>query len=355
VNIFFNISHPAHVHFFKNIIKKLKLRKHHVLIASRKKEFTISLLEAYGLEHIVLTKKGNGAVGLGRELILQQYLLYKILKKHNIDIMLQIGGIFNAPIGRLLKIPSVAISDTENDSIGNAISFRLNKHVLLPTCFDHSTGKTWKNQVLYPGYHELSYLSPQHFHLTPTYQNKFLVRFVGWGAGHDIGEKWLSSDQKTEIVEILAKHGEVYISSEMELPENLKKYEFKKHPSEIHSFMIDCRLIVGESATMASEAACLGIPALFISNTGRGYTTELDHRYGLIKHFALTQWEQIIDTLENWAAADMSTQWQVKRKAMLDDKIEVCDWIVDFIENYPQSVDAARRNDFSRFTISCVE
>ena len=57
--------------------------------------------------------------------------------------------------------------------------------------------------------------------------------------------------------------------------------------------MMKCRMVIGESATMASEAACLGIPAIFISNTGRGYTTEQDKKYGLIKHYRLNQWEEI--------------------------------------------------------------
>jgi len=72
--------------------------------------------------------------------------------------MLQIGGIFNAPVGKYYKIPTLAFSDTENDKWGNKVAFNLSKHVLSPTCFNHHVGGVWKNQIHYPGYHELGLL-----------------------------------------------------------------------------------------------------------------------------------------------------------------------------------------------------
>ena len=36
---------------------------------------------------------------------------------------------------------------------------------------------------------------------------------------------------------------------------------------------------------MSSEAAVLGVPAVFIATTGRGYTDDEERRYGLVRHF----------------------------------------------------------------------
>ena len=105
---------------------------------------------------------------------------------------------------------------------------------------------------------------------------------------------------------------------------------------------------------MASESACLGIPAILISNTGRGYTTEQDQTYGLIKHYRLNQWDQIVQCLHQWAAADLAAEWQKRRRRMLNDKIEVTDWLVDLIENYPQSISDARSAVFERYAITCA-
>ncbi|MCI5115000.1 MAG: DUF354 domain-containing protein [Candidatus Electrothrix sp. AX1] len=350
MNIFFNISHPAHVHFFRHTISKLEENGHKVIVGARKKEFTIKLLKAYNIDHIVLTDKGQGLTGLIRELLLQQLKLSKIIREHSIDMMLQISGIFNAPVGKWYGIPTLAFSDTENDTWGNKLSFSLSKHAVFPTCFDHSAGGHWKNQILYPGYHELAYLSPRYLTEVEK-EDKFLVRFVGWGAGHDIGENGLTSTQKIKIVNILKQWGQVYISSEAELPESIAQHACTFHPAKMHNFMKTCKMVVGESATMASEAAVLGIPAVFISDTGRGYTTEQDKKYGLIKHYQRQQWPEIIATLKEWASQDLTIQWQEKRQKMLRDKIEVTDWLVDLVEQYPDSIRSVQNGDFVRYPL----
>lgn len=355
MKIFINFSHPAHVHFFKNVVKILTQKGHQIFSVSRKKEFTVDLLNAYNIGHAVLTKKGKGLIGLIRELLEQQVKISMILKKNRIDLMLQIGGIFNAPVGKYFKIPTLAFSDTENDKWGNRVSFNLSKHVLSPTCFDHKVGGIWKNQIHYPGYHELAYLSPRYAHEFHQNQDRFLVRFVGWGAGHDLGEKWLTDQRKVELVGILQNFGSVYISSEMPLSDELSKYACSIPSSEIHDFMKTCKMIIGESATMASESACLGIPAIFISNTGRGYTTEQDRKYGLIKHYRLNEWNSILGRIEKWAGKDLRKEWQKRRWRMLEDKIEVTDWLVDLIENYPQSIQNFSDDSFKKYFLKRIQ
>jgi predicted glycosyltransferase len=115
-----------------------------------------------------------------------------------------------------------------------------------------------------------------------------------------------------------------------------------------------CRMVIGESATMASEAACLGIPAIFISNTGRGYTTEQDKKYGLIKHYRLNQWKEIVDRLKQWGSQDMTDEWQKKRRNMLNDKMDVTSWLVDLVQDYPKSIHDSQRGNFERYYIKCV-
>jgi predicted glycosyltransferase len=329
-------------------------RGHNILIGARRKEFTLELLEAYHLRYTPLTKKGEGLVGLVKELVLQQFKISRIIRHSKIDLMLQIGGIFNAPVGKYHGIPTLSFSDTENDRWGNRVAFSLSSYVLSPTCFDHHRGGRWKNQVHYPGYHELAYLSPQYAPEPAKRENKFLVRFVGWGAGHDIGERWLSDSQKVEIVRALQRFGSVHVSSEMPLPSEISDLSYTIHPAEIHGFMKDCKLVVGESATMASESACLGIPAIFISNTGRGYTTEQDRKYGLIKHYRLNEWKEIIKTVEAWAEQDLKDEWQDRRRRMLEEKMEVTPWMIELVENYPASIEDAKRGRFERYAIKCA-
>jgi uncharacterized protein len=134
----------------------------------------------------------------------------------------------------------------------------------------------------------------------------------------------------------LAKHGRVLISSEGELPEELAPYLSTVSVDKIHHVMAFATLYVGESATMASECAVLGVPAIFIATTGRGYTTEEEKKYGLVFNFTDKEQDVAFDTMrELLARPQLKQEWQVRRERMLAEKIDVGEWLVDFIENYP--------------------
>ena len=47
MKILFDLGHPAHVHYFKNLIKLLEKNDHQVLIIAREKDVTHSLLKSY--------------------------------------------------------------------------------------------------------------------------------------------------------------------------------------------------------------------------------------------------------------------------------------------------------------------
>jgi predicted glycosyltransferase len=76
----------------------------------------------------------------------------------------------------------------------------------------------------------------------------------------------------------------VFISSESRLPEELSPYNLPISVDKMHHLMAFANLYIGESATMASECAVLGVPAIFIATTGRGYTTEQEQKKRTLLH-----------------------------------------------------------------------
>ena len=44
---------------------------------------------------------------------------------------------------------------------------------------------------------------------------------------------------------------------------------------------------------MASEFACLGTPAIYLDNDGRGYTDELEEKYEMVFNFSESNEDQI--------------------------------------------------------------
>jgi predicted glycosyltransferase len=105
----------------------------------------------------------------------------------------------------------------------------------------------------------------------------------------------------------------------------------------LHHLLYYATLFVGESATMASECAILGTPAIFVSSTTRGYTNEQEYKYDLVYTFsdpvqgqaqALAKAEMILSD------PDSKTKWRAKRDRMLAEKTDVTQFIVDITEKY---------------------
>jgi len=343
VRILIDIGHPAHVHFFKQPMRLLKEHGHEILVTSRVKEIAIELLNELGIEHKTLSSIGKGGtIALLKELVVRDARLYRVVKQFKPDIMAEIGGIFIAHVGKLTGIPSLAFYDTENAKLQNALTYPFASCVIAPRCY-----QSWlpaKRHIRYPGYHELSYLHPDHF--TPDrlvaldnglsgQGDTFLLRTVSWQANHDIGENGWSRELLERLVSLLSDHGKVLISSEAVLPEKLRQYAYSGNPAQIHHVMAFCRGYIGESATMASECAVLGIPAVYAAETGRGYTDEQEQKYGLVKNIRELNWTNM-KLATDWLLGMNKRKTIAARENLLEDTIDVAKFIVDCIEMFPE-------------------
>ena len=341
MHILVDISHPAHVHFFRNAIKLWQNNGHRITIASRNKDITIRLLEEYGFHHTCLSKARQGIVGLAFELLEHEGGLYRLLRHAPPDIFLEIGGTFIVHAAKLLRKPSVVFYDTENATISNAITYPFATAICTPSCYQ---GKVGRRHITYNGYHELAYLHPIRFSPNPTCLTKLgvkqvdtfsIIRFVNWSAGHDVAQKGFSLQAKIRLVKELERYGPVFITSEAPLPSELRSFRFPLSSSLIHHVMAFSTLYVGESATMASECSVLGVPAIFVSPVGRGYTNEQEKKYGLCYTISDKQEDKAIYLANQLMQNKMlKKQWQQKRQKMLQDKIDVTKWMDHFIEQF---------------------
>jgi hypothetical protein len=341
MKLIIDISHPAHYHFFKNAISGFKKAGHSVMIVSRDKDFTLELLDSAGLEHVCLSKHTPGILGLAAEMWIHEKGLFREIKKFHPDALLQIGGTFIVHVGKLTGTPSIVFYDTENATLSNAITYPFADVICTPAAYKGDLGP---KQVRYKGYQELAYLHPNRF--TPDAhilgeaglekdEPFSLIRFVGWSSSHDISASGFSAKGKLRLVEELLRFGKVFISSEAPLPVELEKYSVTIRKSKIHHLMAFASLYIGESATMASESAMLGTPAIFVSPVGRGYTDEEQKKYGLVIHYADIDENQAIDKAKQLLSTEGSRkEWQTKRQKMLSEKIDVLPWIIEFVEKF---------------------
>ena len=333
MRILIDILHPAHVHFFRNFRHDMIERGHEVIVTARDKDVTTDLLEAFDIPHRVISSQRTGRIGLTAELVTRTARLIGIARKTKPDVMTGIMGPSIALAGKLLRVPSVVFYDTELATVTNRWVYPLSTAVCTPDSYDKPVRG---DHVTYAGYHDLAYLHPNRFQPDRAKLEAFglqepysLVRFVSWQASHDVAERGLSLDRKMELVDRLKKRGSVVVSSEGPLPDVLEPYRLRGPIADIHHVLAFADVYVGESPTMSSEAAVLGVPSVLIARRSAGVLDDNEKRYGLLKRVSPDDFGSIRSALDNrWTAG---TRAEATNR-LWDDKIDVTAWIEDFFE-----------------------
>lgn len=354
MKVLIQIGHPAHVHFFKNIIWALKKDGYDVKIVARKKDVTLRILDSYGFKYEVIKYFSKSVVGKIYDLIKTDFFLYNLAKKYKPDFMMAIGLPSITHVGRVLGIPSLYFTDTEDANLANIIAKPFAVIIATPACFKKYLGP---KHVIFNGFKELAYLHPNYFMPNPSVLRELgisegerftVLRFISWKASHDIGLRGIK--KREEFIKELENYGQVFISSEGILDEKLKKFELKVPPDQLHSLLAFASLYIGEGGTTAVEAAILGTPAIHIEADSKGRATgessgnflELRDKYNLLYFYPdeIMALEKAKEILEN---KNSKAEWGLKRDKLLKDKIDVTAWMTDFIERYPESFNDYRR------------
>lgn len=283
MRIIFDIVHPADVLFFKRPVEICRARGDDVLLVSREKDVAIPLIEAFGFPHECVSRQSAGLLGLGLEMLRRDAALLKVARRFRPDVMIGFGGVAVAHVGRVLSIPSVSFYDSENATLQTRLTWPFIGHLYVPQGYGGPVPAARTTRV--PGTKELSYLHPSAFmpdrevaarHGFDHERENFLVRVVAWRANHDVGKAGWSPELLQKVVGHLSAKGKVHLSSELPLPDDLDRLRYKGPARDIHHLVGCCRLLVGESATMASEAAIMGVPGIYAGRDFPGYVKELE-------------------------------------------------------------------------------
>jgi uncharacterized protein len=330
MKVLFDMVHPADVHFFRYALSSLVRKGNEVCVASRKKDVTLELLDELGIKNTRISDKGNGAIGLFIELVSRDYRLFGLARHFRPDIIVANNSPCGAHVAWLLGIPSIVFDDTEIHRFSQMLYYPLVTEVHSPDCYRTSLGR---KHHFYPGYHSLAYLHPDHFQPDPEIVRKggvnpeermVLLRFVGWGAMHDVGLAGLSSDNKYRLVKKISEYARVLISSEAELGSELEPYRIEIPLTDMHHLLAFVDVVLGESATMCSEAVSLGTPAIFIDEKGRGYTDEQEKKYGLCSNFKPDEYNRIEARItELLSLDDIKSHHKAAWSRMIGEKINV--------------------------------
>ena len=341
MRILVDITHPAHAHFFHHAIQNWLAAGHEVRITSRKKEITGQLLDEFGFGHLEIGQARRGIVGLGMDLAERAWGLSKVVRVFRPDVATAIAGTFVVYGCLPYRVPTVVWYDTEQARASNAITYPLATAVVTPQTYRGSIGA---KHVRYAGFHELAYTHPKVFTPDPGVLRAeglepgepfSIVRLVSWRASHDVADRGIQNLR--EVIDTLASYGRVVLTSEAELPDDLRKLALRGPRGNMLHLQAFARLLFGESATMASECAMLGTPAIFLATSFRGYIRQLEHQYDMVYQYA----DPVVDqprALDKARALLEDPQtpalWQAKRHKMLDELIDVSQYITELVPRY---------------------
>ena len=291
----FELNHPKHYYQFKYVMRTLKEHGHEIKVLAREKDVLLDVLKEEGVDYTIFGKhnKSMSAKIFGTFALVRHYIA--IARQYQPDIIVSKGSLYGTLTAKFMGKKSVIFPDSEVVKVTNRYVVPLCTKVVTPQSFKLDYGKKHGRVA---GIFEDCYLAPQVYAPNPLIVEQYglkrpyaVLRFVGWFANHDVGKSGFNSQEKLTLVKELSRKLNVYISSEKELPEELQQYRLPTPAALIHDVLTYADLYVGDSQTMAAEAALLGTPAIrcnsFVGPNDMSNFIMLQEQYGLLYNVAV--------------------------------------------------------------------
>lgn len=342
------MGHPAHFHLFKHVITELNQLGHDTHILIKKKDILEDLLAASGLEyHNILPEgRGDSKAGLAIGMVKRDWRMFSLVRKLKPDILVG-TSVEISHIGKLMHIPSVNVNEDDWDVVPMyaKMAYPWATSILAP---QGCRMGEWENKaIFYPGYHELAYLHPDRFTPDPDVVRRYfgsdepyaVLRFSSLNAHHDDGIRGITDSLAGQLVEAIGRSMKVWITSERPLQAHFESMRMPIDPIDMHHILAHAEIYIGDSQTMAAEAGVLGTPFVRYNDfVGRiSYLDDIENHYllgygvpGSQPGLLLRRLEKILGT------PDRRDVWQKRRLKMLEDKIDVTSWMVDYLLSFEQ-------------------
>jgi predicted glycosyltransferase len=349
MKILIDIGHPAHVHYFRNFIKIMENRGHRFLVTAREREFTHQLLQKNEISYISRGKGAKSAIGKTFYILKADYIVFKTGLQFKPDLFLSFGSSYAAHTSKLLRVPHIAFDDTEHAKFEHLMYVPFTECILTPDSFKKNFGK---KHIRFAGSMDMAYLHPGYY--KPDYQylkeiklaskRYFFIRFVSWQASHDLGQTGFTSEGKNKVIKLLENYGDIIISSEGEVSDELKKYLFKGDPVQIHTLLQNASMLISESGSMATEAAVLGTPSIMVNSSAKYFGVfEYISKYGNLFYF--DDEDQAIEKIEQLLKLDNLRENSIRNaNDYVKATINLTDFMIWFVENYPTSFEVMKKN-----------
>ncbi|MBN2010064.1 hypothetical protein JW960_12035 [candidate division KSB1 bacterium] len=357
MSILFFFVHPSKFHLFKHTIRHLKSKGYDVDIAIVSKDVLEQLVKTEGWHYTNIAPNGRRSKRLKgwAATIYHAWRTIRALqrltrsKKYNLFVTDDLLSV----IGWMRKVTTLHFQDSDLHVVPeSAALLELATYVVAPSYT--ILGRYSVKKLPYNGYHELAYLHPNYFEPDESIVSSirkpgvpyFIIRLVSLTATHDQHKRGLNDEQVHRLISLLSQAGDVYISAERQLPDDLEPYRLPTPPEAILHVLAFADMLISDSQTMTTEAALLGTPAIRCNDfVGRISSMErLEHEYGLTFGFLPDKFDDMMAFIHQLLdMPNRKTVWQKRRKRMLIDTIDVTEFIIETIKEYSRKSDVRYR------------
>lgn len=335
------LGHPAHFHLFKETIKNLQTKSVKIVIVIKSKDVLEKLLIDSKLPYINISE-GNAKVNAYKNFLKRLYNLSKIIRANRPKLLIGSAAEL-AVLGKLFGILSYIFFEDDFEAVKKfaKIAGPFATKLICPDCC--SAWKWSDKKIGYKSYHELAYLHPNHFtpdaekvkHIFNLNEKNYILRFAQLTAYHDVGKSGITTSIAQQLIDMLSKQGNVFITSERELEPQFEKYRIRISPLDIHHALYFADMYIGDSQTMTAEAAVLGTPAIrFNDFVGElSYLEELEQTFHLTYGIRTNEPDKLLEKVnELLNTPDLKSEWQARRQVMLDECIDLSVFMTELVE-----------------------
>ena len=349
MKILIDINHPAHVHYFRNLIRIMKSHGHEFIVVNRDDKMINQLLDYYEINHIIRNKRPEKKNTI-KSLLYLLGCICACMKASFIHKPNMYLGFASLPVSIssiLFRKPCIILDDTEHNKLNHRLYLPGASVVLTPFYYNIDLGE---KQLRFDAYVEQLYMHSHYFTKNENTINEqgvksdeyVLVRYIAYDAHHDKDVKPLCDEHKKAIIQLLAQKYRVLLSMEKNNQDEFyKPYLVHFSPEKMHDIEAGAKFLVAEGATMASEAFVNGVPYVYLNPLHVGY---IDQQQQAMPQYFF----QTTDDQEAINAINHLTSIPVDKdsiKASIEaTTMDPTLFLVWFVENYPRSVQITRDN-----------
>jgi predicted glycosyltransferase len=276
MKVLFYFVHPSKFHLFKNTFENLDKQNIEYDIIIANKDVLSTLLTENNYKFIDIFPNGRSKklpfiFNAPINLLITLFRLYKIIRKKKYSVFISDDVI--SFLGKLTKTPTITFTDNDLDTIPKLkIIFKFSDYILAPTSTKLNEFESKK--LGFKGPKAIAHLHPKYFSIDKSIIENYglnnkklcIIRVAKLNASHDmIGNPGITDEHLETILSFLPSDYEVIISAERELLAEHQKYVRQIKPNDFTHVMAHAHFYIGDSTTMAIEAAVLGVPNIIIN------------------------------------------------------------------------------------------